>query len=84
MKLSQEASYLTPVNTLFGHYWWQQLPFGVSSVPEVVQFKMHELIEGLTGMEVITDDFIVVGFVDTMKEATCNHDSTLMAFLEQS
>ena len=43
---------------------------------------MHELIEGLTGIEVVADDFIVVGYGNTIKEANCNHDNTLIAFLE--
>ena len=30
---------------------------------------MHELIEGLEGIEVVADDFVVIGFGDTMEEA---------------
>ena len=30
---------------------------------------MHELIEGLRGVEVIADDFVVIGFGDTVQEA---------------
>ena len=82
VKLNEESSYLTTFNTPFGRYRWQQLPFSISSAPEVCQCKMHELIEGLAGIEVIADDFIVVGYGDTIKEANCNHDNTLMAFLE--
>ena len=40
---------------------WQCLPFGISSAPEVFQRKMQELIEGLSGIEVVADDFIVIG-----------------------
>ena len=83
VKLNEESSYLTTFNTPFGRYRWQRLPFGISSAPEVFQRKMHELIEGLAGIEVIADDFIVVGYGDTIKEANCNHDNTLMAFLER-
>ncbi len=36
------------------------MPFGIDSAPEVFQRKMHELIEGLTGIEVIADDFLIV------------------------
>ena len=83
VKLNEESSYLTTFNTPFGRYRWQRLPFGISSAPEVFQRKMHELIEGLKGIEVVADDFIVVGYVDTMEEANRNHDNTLMAFLER-
>ena len=37
------------------------MPFGIRSGPEVFHRKMHELIEGLRGVEVIADDFVVVG-----------------------
>ena len=43
---------------------------------------MHELIERLIGIEVVADDFIV-GYGNTIKEANCNHDNTLIAFLER-
>ena len=29
---------------------------------------MHQLVEGLSGVEVIADDFVVVGFGDSMEE----------------
>ena len=32
---------------------------------------MHELIGGLTGTEVVADDFVVAGFGDTYEEAVC-------------
>ena len=41
------------------------MPFGISSAPEVFQRRMHELIKGLTGTEVVADDFVVAGFGDT-------------------
>ena len=43
---------------------------------------MYELVEGRTGIEIVADDFIVVGYGDTTKEASCGYDNTLMAFLE--
>ena len=35
---------------------------------------MHELIEGLGKVEVVTDDFVDIGFGDTMQEAAANLD----------
>ena len=35
---------------------------GIRPAPEVFHCKMHELIEGLRGVEVIVDDFVVVGY----------------------
>ena len=57
--------------------------FGILSAPEVFQRKMHELIEGLQGVEVIADDFVVIRFGDTIKEAAANHDRNLEGLLSR-
>ena len=43
--------------TPFGRYCWKGMP----EAPEVFQRKMHELIEGLAGVEVVADDLVVIG-----------------------
>ncbi len=68
--LDEESSLLTTFNTPFGRYRWRRMPFGISSAPEVFQRRMHEVIEGLQGVEVVADDFVTVGFGDTEEEAT--------------
>ena len=45
------------------------MPFYISSAPEVLQRKMHKIIKGLHGTEVVADDFVVVGMGSTWKEA---------------
>ena len=35
------------------------MPFGISSASEVFQMKMHKLVAGLQGIEVVADDFVV-------------------------
>ena len=67
-RLDLESSYKTTFNTPFGRYRWLHMPFGISSAPEVWQRTMHEFIEGLQGVEVIADDFIIAGFGDTKEE----------------
>ena len=62
VKLDELFSYLTMFNTPFGWYRWKYMPFGINSSPEVWQQRMHQLIEGLTSFEVITDDFLMCGF----------------------
>lgn len=57
------------------------MPFGICLAPEVFQHKMHELIEGLSGVEVIADDIMVVGFGDTEEESRRDHDQYLEAFM---
>lgn len=44
---------------------------------------MHELIEGLNGVEVIADDFVVVGCGDSLQAASKDHDNSLSAFLQR-
>ena len=81
--LDESSSYLTTFNNPFGRYCWRRLPFGVSSAPEVFQHKMHELVEGMSGIEVVADDFIIVGCGTTIEEATADHDKVLVKFLER-
>lgn len=81
VKLDEESSFLTTFHTPFGRYRWKRMPFGISSAPEVFQRRMHEHIEGLEGVEVIADDFIVVGFGDSLEEAIRDHDKHLLDFL---
>ena len=83
VKLSESSSYYTTFNTPFGRFRWLRMPFGISSAPEVWQRKMNEAIEGLRGVEVIADDFLVCGFGDTAADAVLDHDQNLTAFLER-
>ena len=72
VSLDEESSYLTTFQT----------PFGILSAPEVFQRKMHELIEGMMGIEVVADDFTAVGYSETFGEATQDHDKNLLEFLK--
>lgn len=45
------------------------MPFGLNSAPDVCQSRMHEIIEGLPGTEVIFDDFLIIGRGDTIEQA---------------
>ena len=40
---------------------------------DVFKRHMHKLTEGVSGTEVVADDFIVAGFGDTLKEAFLAH-----------
>ena len=81
--LDEQSSLLTTFNTPFGRYRWKRMPFGISSAPEVFQRRMHEIVEGLQGVEVVADDFVVVGFGSTPEEASRSHDMHLKAFLKR-
>ena len=82
IKLDNSSSYLTTFNTPFGRYRWKRMPFGIRSAPEVFQRKMHELIEGVSHVKVVADDFVVVGYGETLEQATRDHDKTLLVFLQ--
>ena len=56
------------------------MPFGINSAPKVWQQKMQEHIEGLYGVEVIADDFVVVGFRNTPEEWHADHDRNVHAY----
>ena len=59
------------------------MPFGLPSAPEIFQRRMHKLIEGLKGIKVIADDFVIAGYCDTQEAATASHDQNLTTFLER-
>ena len=80
---ADESSYLRTFHTPFGRYRWRRLPFGISSAPEVFQQRMHQLIEGLSGIEVLTDDLIVIGCGNNVEEANSDHDRAFVNFLER-
>ncbi|KAK4296250.1 hypothetical protein Pmani_031249 [Petrolisthes manimaculis] len=81
VQLEEQSSYLTTFNTPFGRYRWLRMPFGISSAPEIFQQRMHQLIEGLQGVEVMADDFVVYGCGATREEAMADHDRKLQEFL---
>ena len=61
VKLTERSSLLTTFATPFGRYRWTRMPFGICTTPEEFQRRQHEIIEGLLGVDVVTDDFLVYG-----------------------
>ena len=58
------------------------MPFGIWSAPEILQRRMHKLIEGMLYVEVVDDDFVVVGYRETQEQATQDDDKNLMGLLQ--
>ena len=54
----------------------------ILNAPEVFQRKMHKLVEGMSGVEVVAHDFIIVGCGTTIEEGTADHDKVLVKSLE--
>ena len=60
------------------------MPFGLSTAPEEFQRRQHEVLEGLSGVEVIADDILVYGSGDTKEQAVLDHDRNLIGVLERA
>ena len=55
--------------TLFGHYMWKRLPFGLKVSSEIFQCKLDEALGNLDGVFSIVDDIIIAGSGPTKAEA---------------
>ncbi|KAK5893965.1 hypothetical protein CesoFtcFv8_010707 [Champsocephalus esox] len=82
-RLDEESSLMTTFWTPWGRKRWLKFPFGVSVAPELYQRKQHELLAGLTGIEPIADDILIVGCGDTEDEANRDHDTNLIALMDR-
>lgn len=84
VKLDEPSSYLTTFWTPFGRYRYLRMPFGISSAPEEYQRRMHSIVQGLRGVEVIADDILVYGSGNTKEEYMQDHDNNLTKLLERA
>ena len=75
--LSEESRPLTTFMSPFGRYWFNKLPFGISSAPELFQKRMSTILRGLEGVVCQMDDVLVFG------HTTAEHDKRLMAALKR-
>ncbi len=69
---SQKLTFITPM----GRFCFRQLPFGITSAPEILQRQMSTLLKGHEGVVVVMDDVLIFG---AMRE---EHDSRLNAVLK--
>lgn len=58
------------------------MPFGIHSAKGVFQRKMCELIEGMSNVEVLAHDFVIVSYGQTHDEAVRDHAKSLAEFLK--
>ena len=84
VKLDKQSSYLTTFWTPLGRYRYLRMPFGISSAPEEYQRRMHDIVQGLPGVEVIVDDILVYGCGATQAEYTRDHDNNLKKLLDRA
>ena len=78
IQLDEESANLTCLNTTFGRFKFNRLPFGITSAPEVFQRTMEEIFGDIEGCEVIVDDILVWGKHDD------EHDRRLVQVLERA
>ena len=77
IKLAEKYSFLTTFITPFGRFWFNRLPFGITSAPEHFQRKMTELLTGLDGVVCMLDDVLIYG------KSQEEHDQHLERALER-
>ena len=75
--LAQESRPLMTFITPFGRYWFNKLPFGISSAPELFQRRINRILEGLDGALCLMDDILVFG------SSPEEHDSRLSAVMQR-
>ena len=59
--LDDESKLLTTFITPFGRYYFNRLPFGITSAPEVFQRTMSQILSGLSGVVCHMDDVLIHG-----------------------
>ena len=78
IELDPESSRLCTFNTPWGRYRYTRMPFGIKTAGDIFIQEMSKILEGLTGVEVITDDILIYG--STIEE----HNNNLAAVLERA
>ena len=59
--LSTHSAPLTTFITPFGRYWFNRLPFGITSAPEHFQRPMSFILQDIEGIVCLMDDILVHG-----------------------
>lgn len=75
--LTDEAKELTTINTPFGLFQYNRLPFGLNVSPGVFQRSIDKVIHGLHGVKAYQDDIIVSG------SSQQEHDQRLQLLLQR-
>ena len=59
--LEKKSQLLITFRTPFGRYCWLRLPFGLNVSQDILQSRMDQHLDGLTGVVSIADDIVVFG-----------------------
>ncbi|XP_053376976.1 uncharacterized protein K02A2.6-like [Mercenaria mercenaria] len=77
IELEESSRYITTFVTSKGLYRYKRLMFGINSAPEIYQYIISQVLEGLAGVKNIADDIIVYAPDKT------THDQRLNAVFER-
>lgn len=80
LELDEESKKVCVINTIFGLYRYNRLPFGVSSAPAIFQSIIDKMVSSLNGVASYLDDIIVTGSND--KEHWENFEKVVAAMEE--
>ena len=80
IRLYQESSLYTTLNSPFGRNRFLRLPFGLICTQDVFQRKVDETFGDLAGVTGIADDIVVYGY----KSDFSDHDENLRAVIQRS
>ncbi|XP_048751787.2 uncharacterized protein K02A2.6-like [Ostrea edulis] len=78
IQLDEQSSRLCTFNSPFGRFRFKRMPFGIKSASEVFQKIMSQMLEDISGAEVIIDDILVWG--SSIEE----HDQRLRRVLQRA
>ena len=78
VKLSDESLYYCTFNTPWGRKRFLRMPFGISSVSEIMQKQNEETFGDISGVHVIADDLIIAAATEQ------EHDDILRKVLDRA
>ena len=77
LELDEMSKNVTTINTLFGLYQYERLPYGISASPGIFEGCILKILDGLPGILSYMDDILVMGRDE--KE----HDKNLKALMKR-
>lgn len=77
VNLDEESSYLSTFQMPFSHFAWSAYPLAFHQLQRYFEGECMSPLKA-----VVADDFIVVGYGGTFKEATKDHNKTLLEYLK--
>jgi len=77
LKLNDKSKKFTTINTPWGLFQYNRLPFGIKTAPGIFQTTMLKITNGLSGVLVYLDDILVYG------ESKKDHDEKLNKLLDR-